>query len=460
MLLREFLGEPDLASYSVMMIDEAHERTLHTDVLFGLIKDIARFREDIKIIISSATMNAEAFSTYFDDAAIFNIPGRTFDVEILYTKAPEADYLDAAVVTVLQTHITQPFPGDILVFFTGQEEIEAAVETLTERTKGLGARIKELLICPIYASLPSEQQAKIFEPTPPDARKVVIGTNIAETSLTIDGICFVIDTGFCKQKTYNPRSGIESLIVTPISQAQAAQRAGRAGRTQPGTCFRLYTSWAYAHELEENTVPEIQRTNMNSVVLMLKSLGIHDLLHFDFMDPPPAEMLIRALEQLYALGALNDRGELTKLGRRVAGPNSNLQSDFNVIVCDRVDVIASCCASRTRREQSIRPKVSRIDFDLTELERFEVWSGPPRQRLISAQAHGRVPLRPPDGQVHHHRRQVRLRRRGHLRRGHALRGQRRLLPAQGPRGPRRRRTSARRAQRQRRRSRPSSTRFG
>ncbi|KAH8054172.1 ATP-dependent RNA helicase [Aureococcus anophagefferens] len=338
MLLREFLGEPDLASYSVMMIDEAHERTLHTDVLFGLIKDIARFREDIKIIISSATMNAEAFSTYFDDAAIFNIPGRTFDVEILYTKAPEADYLDAAVVTVLQTHITQPFPGDILVFFTGQEEIEAAVETLTERTKGLGARIKELLICPIYASLPSEQQAKIFEPTPPDAQ----GRHRHEhrgTSLTIEGICFVIDTGFCKQKTYNPRSGIESLIVTPISQAQAAQRAAR-GRTQPGTCFRLYTSWAYAHELEENTVPEIQRTNMNSVVLMLKSLGIHDLLHFDFMDPPPAEMLIRALEQLYALGALNDRGELTKLGRRVAGPNSNLQSDFNVIVCDRFDVHA------------------------------------------------------------------------------------------------------------------------
>jgi len=340
MLLREFLGEPDLASYSVMMIDEAHERTLHTDVLFGLIKDIARFREDIKIIISSATMNAEAFSSYFDDAAIFNIPGRTFDVEILYTKAPEADYLDAAVVTVLQTHITQPFPGDILVFFTGQEEIEAAVETLTERTKGLGARIKELLICPIYASLPSEQQAKIFEPTPPDARKVVIGTNIAETSLTIEGICFVIDTGFCKQKTYNPRSGIESLIVTPISQAQAAQRAGRAGRTQPGTCFRLYTSWAYAHELEENTVPEIQRTNMNSVVLMLKSLGIHDLLHFDFMDPPPAEMLIRALEQLYALGALNDRGELTKLGRRMAEFPCDPQMAKSIIIADKYGCVA------------------------------------------------------------------------------------------------------------------------
>ena len=152
---------------------------------------------------------------YFDDAAIFNIPGRTYDVEILYTKQPEADYLDAAVVTVLQTHITQPFPGDILVFLTGQEEIEACVETLLERTKALGARIKELMICPIYASLPSEQQAKIFEPTPKDARKVVIGTNIAETSLTIEGICFVVDTGFCKQKTYVRRAG-RRVAATPL----------------------------------------------------------------------------------------------------------------------------------------------------------------------------------------------------------------------------------------------------
>lgn len=318
MLLREFLGEPDLASYSVMIIDEAHERTLHTDVLFGLIKDIARFRDDIKIIISSATLNAEAFANFFDDAAIFTIPGRTHPVDILYTKSPEADYLDAAVVTVLQIHISQPLPGDILVFLTGQEEIESAVEILTQRTRGLGSRIKELNICPIYSTLPSEQQAKIFEKTAEGSRKVVLGTNIAETSLTIDGICFVIDTGFCKQKTYNPRTGMESLIVTPVSRAAAQQRAGRAGRTQPGKCFRLYTNWSFMHELEEQTVPDIQRSNMGNVVLMLKSLGIHDLLHFDFMDPPPAEALIRALEQLYALGALNDRGELTKLGRRMA----------------------------------------------------------------------------------------------------------------------------------------------
>ena len=318
MLLREFLGEPDLGTYSAMMVDEAHERTLHTDILFGLVKDIARFRPDIKLLISSATLDAEKFSAYFDDAPIFRIPGRRYPVDILYTRAPEADYLEAAVVTVLQCHVSQPRPGDILVFLTGQDEIETAEEALRQRTRGAGSKLAELMICPIYANLPSDMQAKIFEPTPPGARKVVLATNIAETSLTIDGIRYVIDPGFCKQKSYNPRSGMESLIVTPVSKASALQRAGRAGRTSAGSCYRLYTAWSYQHELDDNTVPEIQRTNLGNVVLMLKSLGINDLLHFDFMDPPPAETLLRALEQLYALGALNDRGELTKLGRRMA----------------------------------------------------------------------------------------------------------------------------------------------
>lgn len=164
----------------------------------------------------------------------------------------------------------------------------------------------------------TDMQTKIFEPTPPGARKVVLATNIAETSLTINGIVYVVDPGFCKQKSFTPRTGMESLLITPVSKASANQRTGRAGRVSPGKCFRLYTAHAYQNELEDNTVPEIQRTNLSNVVLMLKSLGINDLLHFDFMDPPPAETLIRALEQLYALGALNDKGELTKLGRRMA----------------------------------------------------------------------------------------------------------------------------------------------
>lgn len=317
MLLRELLTEPDLGGYSVLMIDEAHERTVATDIACGLLKDIAKARPDLRLLISSATMDAQKFQKYFDDAPIFNIPGRRYPVDIHYTSQPEANYLAAAITTVFQIHITQG-PGDILVFLTGQEEIEAAEQSLQETARKLGGKIPEMIIAPIYANLPSELQTKIFEPTPPGARKVVLATNIAETSLTIDGIVYVIDPGFVKENVFNPRTGMESLVVTPCSRASAAQRAGRAGRVGPGKCFRLYTKWAYYNELEDNTTPEIQRTNLSGVILMLKSLGIDQLLDFDFMDPPPAETIIRALEQLYALGALNDRGELTKVGRQMA----------------------------------------------------------------------------------------------------------------------------------------------
>lgn len=317
MLLRELLTEPDLAQYSALMIDEAHERTVPTDIACGLLKDIARARPDLKLLISSATMDARKFQKYFDDAPIFNIPGRRYTVDVHYTAQPEANYLAAAITTIFQIHITQG-KGDILVFLTGQEEIEAAEANLQETARKLGSKMRELIICPIYANLPSDLQAKIFEPTPEGARKVVLATNIAETSLTIDGIVYVIDPGFVKENVFNPRTGMESLVVTPCSRASAGQRAGRAGRVGPGKCFRLYTSQAYKNELDENTTPEIQRTNLTGVILLLKSLGINDLLDFDFMDPPPTDTIVRAVEQLYALGAFNNAGELTKLGRQMA----------------------------------------------------------------------------------------------------------------------------------------------
>lgn len=287
MLLREFLTEPDLKSYSALIIDEAHERTLHTDILFGLVKDIARYRTDLKLLISSATLDAEKFSSYFDDAPIFRIPGRRYPVTTYYTKSPEADYLAAAVTTTMQIHLTQS-DGDILIFLTGQEEIESLQERLSFISKKLKGKMKELIVVPIYASLPPELQANIFKPTPIGSRKVVLATNIAETSITIDGIAYVIDPGFCKMNTFNPRSGLESLIITPCSRASANQRSGRAGRLGPGKCFRLYTAWAFKNEMDENTVPEIQRTNLGNVVLLLKV--------FIFMSVKMVYLFFRALE--------------------------------------------------------------------------------------------------------------------------------------------------------------------
>merc|ERR1712130_869712 len=243
--------------------------------------------------------------------------GRTFPVEILYTREPETDYLDASLITIMQIHLSEP-PGDILLFLTGQEEIDTACEVLFERMKSLGPEVPELIILPVYSALPSEMQSRIFDPAPPGARKVVIATNIAETSLTIDGIFYVVDPGFVKQKVYNSKTGMDSLVVTPISQAAAKQRAGRAGRTGPGKTYRLFTERAYRDEMLPTPVPEIQRTNLADTVLKLKAMGINDLIGFDFMDAPPVEAMIHALELLHTLSALDDEGLLTRLGRRMA----------------------------------------------------------------------------------------------------------------------------------------------
>ncbi|KAI0334052.1 P-loop containing nucleoside triphosphate hydrolase protein [Cubamyces sp. BRFM 1775] len=317
MLQRECLVDPDVSQYSVIMLDEAHERTIATDVLFGLLKKAIKRRPDLKLIVTSATLDAEKFSKYFFGCPIFTIPGRTYPVEILYTKEPETDYLDASLITVMQIHLSEP-PGDVLLFLTGQEEIDTACEILYERMKALGPKVPELIILPIYSALPSEVQSRVFEPTPPGARKVVVATNVAETSLTIPGIYYVIDPGFSKQNAYDPRLGMDSLVVMPISQAQARQRAGRAGRTGPGKCYRLYTEAAFRNEMLPNSIPDIQRTNLAHTILMLKAMGINDLLSFDFMDPPPAQTMITALESLYALSALDDEGLLTRLGRKMA----------------------------------------------------------------------------------------------------------------------------------------------
>jgi pre-mRNA-splicing factor ATP-dependent RNA helicase DHX15/PRP43 len=330
MLLREAMTNPLLEKYSVIILDEAHERTLATDVLFGLLKEVLRERpegspDSLKVVVMSATLDAEKFQKYFSDAPLIQIPGRTFPVEILYAPKAEADYLSAAVRTCVQICTTEP-EGDILLFLTGEEEIESACKQIRASTQRMqGANSGDVEVLPIYSSLPQHLQKKVFEPAPqprfeggPMGRKVVIATNIAETSITIDGVVYVVDPGFSKQKVYNPRIRVESLLVSPISKASARQRSGRAGRTKPGKCFRLYTENAFTAELQDNTHPEILRSNLASTVLTLKKLGIDDLVHFDFMDPPAPETLMRALEQLNYLGCLSDEGDITEDGERVS----------------------------------------------------------------------------------------------------------------------------------------------
>ena len=315
-LLRECLREPDADHYAAIIIDEAHERSLQTDILLGILREIVSRRRDLRVIVTSATMDAQKFSSFFGDAPVFTIPGRTYPVSINFASGVNEDYVDACVKQALSVHVAYP-SGDILIFMTGQEDIEATCEAIKDRMATHLQEAPPLDILPIYSQLPADLQAKIFEPSEDGRRKCIVATNIAETSLTVDGIVYVIDSGFCKIKVYNPRIGMDALQIAPISQAGANQRAGRAGRTNPGHCFRMYTEQAYIAELFPNNIPEIARTNLSNAVLLLKSLNVENVLEFKFIDAPTSDALTAAMFQLWALGALSDEGRLTKLGKRM-----------------------------------------------------------------------------------------------------------------------------------------------
>lgn len=329
MLIREIMKDPLLSKYSVVMLDEAHERSLYTDIILGLVRKIQQKREDLRVIVASATLDAEEIKDFFnrnetddaslDTAAILSIEGRAFPVDIHYTIDPVPDYIKATVDTIVKLHVNEQ-PGDVLAFLTGMDEVTTVTRMLIEEAKQL-LKKKDLMrmhVVPMHGSLPAAEQMKAFERTPKNCRKIVVATNIAETSITINGIVYIVDCGFVKLRTYHPKTGIESLVVVPVSQASANQRAGRAGRVRAGKAYRLFTEEDY-DKLPESTVPEMQRADLAPVILQLKALGIANVLRFHFLSAPPAQNMVRGLELLYALGALDDNGNLTSpVGLRMA----------------------------------------------------------------------------------------------------------------------------------------------
>lgn len=314
-LLQEMKARPELSDYSVIVVDEAHERSLNIDFILGLLKSVLKERPDFRLIISSATINSAVFSQYFDDCPVIHIDSPMYPVEVKYTPPPQENSEESLlyrISTVVGEVVESGRQGDVLVFLSGEMAIRNCIAELARQPYAA-----ELHLLPLYGRLSREEQERVFDPAPAGKRKVVVSTNIAETSVTIDGITSVIDAGLAKLNYYNPRTATSSLVEGPISRASANQRKGRAGRTQPGICYRLYSEDSF-NSRELFTTEEIYRTDLSEVVLRMAELGIRDFSAFDFLSPPPSRALTAAIETLELLEALDAGNALTEIGSRMA----------------------------------------------------------------------------------------------------------------------------------------------
>ena len=308
-LLAEIQGDRLLQRYDTIVIDEAHERSLTIDFLLGWLKRILPERPDLKVIVSSATIETERFSEFFDGAPVIQVEGRTYPVDVLYEPPSEDDDLPEAVANAVANVTSLDPHGDILVFLPGEREIRETENELLARG------LRHTVVQPLYARLSAGDQAKVFASIP--QRRVILATNVAETSVTIPGIVYVVDTGVARLSRYDPRSGTTRLQIEAISQASADQRKGRCGRVRDGICVRLYDEPSFAAR-PAFTDPEIKRTGLAGVILRMKSLGLGDVEDFPFLDPPQPKSITEGYRVLEELGALGEKRELTPLGVRLA----------------------------------------------------------------------------------------------------------------------------------------------
>ena len=319
-LVKECLTDNNLNKYHVVIIDEAHERSLYSDILFALIKQVVKVRNgSLKLIIMSATLNTEQFIKYFNNCPLLKVSGKLYPVDITYHPSPMDKRVKSSVELAIRIHLHEG-PGHILAFLTGFEECEKACKmtySILEDLSKKGKKVPPMNIMPLYGAQNTEDQSRIFERTKNNCRKLIFCTNIAETSLTVDGIGFVIDCGYVKQKIYNHKTSMDSLMIVPISKVQAKQRSGRAGRTGPGKCLRIYTEQFYKNSMSDVIIPEILRVNLASTILTLKSMGIDNIVDFDFMEKPDKNSIYEALKQLFFLQAIDLDGHITNLGKEM-----------------------------------------------------------------------------------------------------------------------------------------------